>query len=89
MRYTYVQVVNLLYAHVYMHVVSHGQTLLLHRGVIAFGIGVLLKTESGWVYSTHSYWGQQILFSINWLHVILSACTLVGSKLDDKQMWIM
>ena len=89
MGYTYAQVVKLLYAHVYMHVVSHGQTLFLRGGVITFSIGVLLKTEFGWIYSTHSYWGQQILFGINWLHVILSACTLVGSKLDDKQMWIM
>ena len=47
MGYTYAQVVKLLYAHVYMHVVSHGQTLFLRGGVITFSIGVLLKTEFG------------------------------------------
>ena len=69
-------------------VVSCSQTLFSCRGVIAFSISAPLEKESGRVYSTHAYWGQQILLGINWLHVTLSACNLVGNKLDGKQMWI-
>ena len=57
-------------------VVSHGQTLVSHRGIIAFSISAPHERGFGRVHSAHSVQGQQILLGVNSLHVMLSASTL-------------